>query len=145
MFTCILISSWLTPTTDKGCGESRLEAWQRRSIFAHNPYICSNYYPLGHGQCRSALCWHRRRDLDTHTHTQKGALIKQLATRTIPESTNYGNFPRNVNKYFVARLFRESFGRVTPQAEGRRGGTVKTLDKRCLPCAVITELGYVPK
>lgn len=38
------------------------------------------------------------------------------------ESTNYGNFPRNVNKYFVARLFRESSGRVTQSLVEVRGG-----------------------
>lgn len=93
------------------------------SIFANNPYICSNYDPFSCGQCLSALCWHRCRDLDTHTehgepHTpiEARALIKHRRIEiscfwSISNQLIMVIFLGNVNKYFVASYARER-GRV---------------------------------
>lgn len=137
---------------------SMLSEWT--SIFANNPYICSNYDPFGCGQCLYALCWHRCRDLDTHiqVHTPSLSLIKQRRTEiscfwSISNQLIMVIFPGNVNKYFVASYIREwewegewECESVAPERRAiylcrwymkyfSPSGAVKTLDKRCLPTA----------
>lgn len=94
---------------------SMLAEWT--SIFANNPYICSNYDPFSCGQCLYAIMltsmpWPGHTHTSTHLPFEARALIKHRRTEiscfwSISNQLIMVIFPGNVNKYFVASYIEE--------------------------------------